>query len=400
VTSYANSVIAEGQIDIELTWTPPHVNAVRLSSSRSPDACRVLEGKSASEAIRILPLLFNICGRAQAVAGVNAIEQAARLPSDPGNRQARPWLVRLELVQEYLWRLLLDLPKLFQLSPAMEAFVSLRQKLQKAVAPVVADGSWLQPGATLTGLEKEVQSEIAVNLRDLLEGEVLGCEFAEWQALQEHQVFLDWLTRNGTVVGVALNRLKQKRALSVDTVELLPAANHASWLEEVADSLASIPHFSAAPLWRGSCYETGALARCQEHPLISALLNAGEDIRLLRFVARIVELVDSAEWFAKPQNEREDERWLGGEQAGKGAGFGWGETARGLLLHYVVLEQERVGAYRILAPTEWNFNPEGALMRELSMVQAHDEATLRDQAKLSVVALDPCVEFDVRVNHA
>jgi Ni,Fe-hydrogenase I large subunit len=76
------------------------------------------------------------------------------------------------------------------------------------------------------------------------------------------------------------------------------------------------------------------------------------------------------------------------------------ETARGLLLHRARLRGGRVADYQIVAPTEWNFHPEGALTRGLEGLTANDTPTLVKRARLAVHALDPCVACEVEVGHA
>ena len=79
----------------------------------------------------------------------------------------------------------------------------------------------------------------------------------------------------------------------------------------------------------------------------------------------------------------------------------WVQNARGLLLHRVALDaQGMVDDYRIVAPTEWNFHPDGALVHGLTGLAADDEARLVRQARLAVQALDPCVACRVEVVHA
>ncbi|MEO8675366.1 MAG: nickel-dependent hydrogenase large subunit, partial [Casimicrobiaceae bacterium] len=69
-------------------------------------------------------------------------------------------------------------------------------------------------------------------------------------------------------------------------------------------------------------------------------------------------------------------------------------------LHHVVIDGGRVAAYRIVAPTEWNFHPAGALVRGLATLAANDEPRLVREARLAVQALDPCVACCVEVAHA
>ena len=76
------------------------------------------------------------------------------------------------------------------------------------------------------------------------------------------------------------------------------------------------------------------------------------------------------------------------------------QTARGLLLHRARIARGRVAAYRIVAPTEWNFHPEGPLARGLAGMIADDEPALERGATLVVQALDPCVACTIEVTHA
>ncbi|HEX5865769.1 MAG TPA: nickel-dependent hydrogenase large subunit, partial [Casimicrobiaceae bacterium] len=91
---------------------------------------------------------------------------------------------------------------------------------------------------------------------------------------------------------------------------------------------------------------------------------------------------------------------LGGMALGPDRGLGWVENARGLLVHYVALDGERIDTYRIVAPTEWNFHPRGALTRGLEGTPASSESDLRDRVMLLVQSLDPCVAANVEVRHA
>jgi Ni,Fe-hydrogenase I large subunit len=70
--------------------------------------------------------------------------------------------------------------------------------------------------------------------------------------------------------------------------------------------------------------------------------------------------------------------------------------SRGLLVHWVRLdgtgEAARTEAYRVLAPTEWNFHPRGVLARALAAL--HGAQAVDDAWRLAV-AFDPCVAFTI-----
>ena len=72
------------------------------------------------------------------------------------------------------------------------------------------------------------------------------------------------------------------------------------------------------------------------------------------------------------------------------------ETARGLLMHEIVLDGERIADYSIVAPTEWNFHPQGPLAGWLTGREASDHEALRNFAACGVAALDPCVRWDLQ----
>ena len=143
-------------------------------------------------------------------------------------------------------------------------------------------------------------------------------------------------------------------------------------------------------LW--SAAETGALARLQSEPLIGELLGRSATRVPARFVARMRELALLLAGRAIPV--------VGASTLASGDGVAWVENARGLLIHQVHLDQARVGSYVIVAPTEWNFHPGGALAAALLGTAATDLDAVQRRATQLVNSLDPCVACRVEVAHA
>lgn len=138
--------------------------------------------------------------------------------------------------------------------------------------------------------------------------------------------------------------------------------------------------FCRQPNWRGAPAETGALARA-----------GGRGGPASRWRARLDEL---RAWVG----DRSASNGVGGVSAcplAPGVGRAVVETARGLLMHEVALEGERVASYVIVAPTEWNFHPAGALPAGLSGAPASDQAAAEGLARLAMAALDPCVRQEI-----
>jgi Ni,Fe-hydrogenase I large subunit len=66
-----------------------------------------------------------------------------------------------------------------------------------------------------------------------------------------------------------------------------------------------------------------------------------------------------------------------------------------VLLHRVRVEDGLIVEYAAVAPTEWNFHPQGAYAREALLVDAADDAERK--ARMLALSLDPCVGYEVVV---
>ena len=118
----------------------------------------------------------------------------------------------------------------------------------------------------------------------------------------------------------------------------------------------------------------------------------------------MVASVFSARWLAR-LDELQD--WAAGRTkvgaggtasaatAEAGRGRAMVETSRGMLMHEIVLDGERIADYFIVAPTEWNFHPDGPLPAWLIGRDATDREATRTFVARAVAALDPCVRWEL-----
>jgi hypothetical protein len=155
--------------------------------------------------------------------------------------------------------------------------------------------------------------------------------------------------------------------------------------------------FVAHPDWGGVPRETSPFTRTRHLDPVAGLVLAHGNGLLARQAAVLVEvaaLLTRLQGGAGPG--------AGARQAAmRGPGFGLAQVqaARGLLVHGVELdpvdlERGQVRDYRILAPTEWNFHPQGVVARGLATLSPMtDETQLRRQAGLFVTLVDPCVDY-------
>ena len=348
----------EGALAMSLDWDGQRVNGLRVRSTRRTTAADVLLHRSPAEAIALVGQLFSVCGKSQAVAAALAYEGAAGIEPDEAALHERRASVAAEIAHETFWRLLLDWPRAAGETPDAALLARIRARL----------AGWEQARRDLAGV-----------LEQLLQGPP--------GVFAEREPFDDWLDGGASPVARVFARARDEVPRpSGAAVALLPPMTPAR-AENLARRLDRDARFAAVPDWDGSPRETGARARLVDHPLATLASPV-----LARFAARVVELAELLEGAESAD--------IGSAALSPGDGIGWVETARGLLVHRMVLEGSTIARYQMVAPTEWNFHPRGAAALELAGLQTGDAAALGRRAELLVQSLDPCVAWSIEVGHA
>jgi hypothetical protein len=380
-------VSLEGALSISVNWDGRRVDAARVASTRPLGVAQVLVGKRPADAVAMVPRLFSICGRSQSVAAALACERASGVESDTATQRARQELVDAEIVHEYLWRMLLDWPRAVGSAGNAPMLAKVRGRLGEALDP----SEWAMRYAPQgLGRRESRWDTVRAELGRLLAEDALD---APPTALRDRTGFTAWLAAGKSSFARIVARLHAESAeMDAPGVPLLPCMTPALAAGAIARRLDDDGRFSAEPDWEGSARETGARARQHAHPLIAELTCRASGPILPRLAARLVELADLLH---NGPGER-----IGSASARDGDAIAWVETARGVLIHRVVLDAERIARYQIVAPTEWNFHPRGALAVELEALGAADRAELERRVDLIVQSLDPCVAYRVEVGHA
>lgn len=361
----------EGSLRISVDWDGEHIRDVRVVSSRSDVAQAVVDGWRASEAQALLPRIFSICRRAQASAVAAALD-AARGASSAAARQCQ-MDVLAEIAVEYLWRLRIDLPGLLGLPQRPAAVAHLKQELDRNRG---TSEDWKR---FLVALRAEVEEECAGEPFDPTDAAALG----EWQAACD------------APLARILRALHLAALRHGATPPYLPGLSDAG-LRQIGESLERDAAYARRPLHQGRPAECGARARLIGHPVWQAL-PSGTSRAYQRVLARWIELAEiPAQLAGLLDGETACCRTLGVPLA-PGQGLAGVETARGLLLHAAELAGDRVARYRIVAPTDWNFHPEGDLPADLIGLRARTPQEVLQRVELAVHALDPCVRHSVEV---
>jgi uptake hydrogenase large subunit len=355
-----------GELRVAIDVRDGRVQAVRIDSTRPQLADRLLGGKGADEAVAMVPQLFSICGKSQHIAAELALAAARGTAGVADGGQVRR--IELEMAQEYLWRALIDWAR------AMDS---------------TADAT------TLAAARSALAHDDRELLRVIVERDVLGADAREWYEHEHVPDFEIWITRGATAAARFLGQVQRDGPRhGASSVPLLPRFDTGDTAQRIVARLDADPEFERLPTLDGRPAETGAVARLRGQPLVAALGGAFGHSTLVRFAARLSELarISCGEPATAPL--------AGSLPLGAGRGLGWVETARGLLLHAVDLDGERIARYRIAAPTEWNFHPHGAFAAAMLGVHEMSAADLERRAEWLLQSLDPCVAYRLRVDHA
>ena len=375
----------EGDLVVRLAWDGQRVQRVAVRSSR-PSAARTLIGMTPASAAATVPLLFSVCAGAQAAAAASALAAAG---ADPFDRLDAELRVALETVQEYLRRLLIDWPRAMDREPRTEAVAAARRQIAATLRGA-------QPGRA--DAPAPHAHELSASLGAIAAQSVYGMRPAKWLALNGAEALHDWTERHETLPAQLLGELlRETPRCACSDIALMPPVCPAALLGAVVPAMEREPAFARAPTWGGVPVETGALARMRAHPLVAALVRRCGHSVPVRMTARLVELATLIEELSAGETAPARVQGLA---LTPGEGLSAVQTARGLLLHRVRIADGHVADYQIVAPTEWNFHPQGALVRGLEGLVVQQAAALERQASLAVQALDPCVACRIEVGHA
>jgi len=388
-------MLVEGRLRIELY---PVAGQVNIQSSRPLRAAQVFEGKTPQEVLMQLPLLFSVCGVAQATAAAQAFQQALTLTASAPVDTARTLLIQMETAREHLWRILIDWPVLLDESTDARRAAPLQPMLLAFREALFADGDAFSLQAEL-GFEDGALHAQVDRLDEMLTSLVFGCTPSQWLRIDNVDELDDWAMRTKSIAASLLRQVSRDgwQGLGAADNGFLPDLPVAALNQRL--EAADADRFIAEPMWEDRTCETTPLARQCDGELINSLHREFGYGLLTRLVARLVELarIPATMRTLAAQLDSAHPMCMGSELP-VGIGIGQVEAARGHLVHRVVLEEGRVHCYQILAPTEWNFHPAGVVARGLGSLPETDETTLRRQAAMLINAVDPCVGYDVQVH--
>ena len=359
-----------------------------------PPLALLVLGRSPAEALARVHALFALCRHGQCLALSKAVAQALDVPATPEWARLLRALRDLEMLREHSLNLL-RLPGW----PAPEP--SLPPRLLKALAGLAAalsgGGSTVfVPDGTSITLDRASLTRHSQELGAALEG-LLGSDWLDGP----HD--FDGTLRNGrSPYARFLAALGPDADVGRDvTSGHLPARLPEPELSAIfRDPTAA--SFAASPVWHAQPRETGCYSRFHRRTHLAAARELYGHGVASRIFARLAEMRVLAQGLRRRLDFLMNRSVVEKPAPRRSDGFGLGQvqTARGLLIHAVSLRDGTIADCRYVAPTEWNFHPQGLVPAALTGLPADDEQSLFRRVGLFLQAIDPCVEFQLHLSHS
>lgn len=205
---------------------------------------------------------------------------------------------------------------------------------------------------------------------------------AFWQAWQHHGVdaLLQWAEHGETTIAQQAHEQRLLHDLAHGATPLLPTPDT---LQKLWQAWQTDTAFCQLPHLDGEVYESGAWSR----------INGSHTLGESAWTRQLSSVVDCVALLRHGKSHGQYLQY-GSQALGKHGAVAWAEMTRGVLIHFVQLTDDamRVQDYGVLAPTEWNFHPQGKLAQTITNSELSHQ-----QLNQLASAFDPCVAVEIAV---
>ncbi len=380
----------EGEAQLELGWERGKVvsSKVKFFSYRGME--EIIQGRSPLDALVLTPRVCGICGHAQLMACVHALESVyencgIKLEISSKAKMLRDVTLDAEIIQNHLkWLYFIIMPILY----SMEKKTFSKNKIFKAlnVATIATKliatfaGQWphnsyMIPGGVVcdpTYVEIFQAKSYIDEIISFFEEEIIQANIEEIVSME---TLKDLLLKEGLIkdmfyimknhnildIGKSHDRFiafgSNSIFKSAKSIKTIVGDIDVKYMEEQSLDFT----YAKNVLYGGNFYEVGALSRAMisKRTLAKSIHRTYKDSILNRMIMKIMEIaylavhikecldkIDITEpSFIRPQVEIEDL---------EGIGDGFAEAARGSLYHGVQIKDAKISKYDIITPTQWN----------------------------------------------
>ena len=375
----------EGQLTIQLTFGDNGIHC-KISSSRPLHASRIFIGKPIDTVLQTLPLLFNICGKAQVIAALRAAESLLNQQVEPEVESQREALIWLESLREQLWQIILEYPQYLGENVDTTLITQPTQAINQLSQVINKNGNLLTRAATANSIK---QQKTWQTLKQTIEKNILAASSQQW--LDTAWNIDDWANQQQSLAARFVFWLQQQTWKQAGA-SLIPALSN--WDDQQLQQrlYTEGDSFTHLPDWNGMPHEVSWFTQQLHHPLLKSLSEECGNGIYTRVIARLIGIADLVQQL---DNFFAGERKTLAYPANNGIAHV--NAARGRLTHAIKMSGEMVERLHILAPTEWNFHPNGATARGLENLQDTTTKELEQQAHCLIHAIDPCVGYTLSV---
>jgi uptake hydrogenase large subunit len=375
----------EQEICLDASVIDGRLAVERLVTTRASGVAGALAAQPVDQIPQRLTQLFPLCGTAHAIAATTAVESALRIDVSPAQYAFRKFLLLAEHSAALGWRFLMDWPPLLDATPLVRACAEIR-RAAAAIGTFAARAPWTRIGGGRLRIDREDIRGASTALARMLLGlfpEAAG-PLLSWKSLAP-------ALERGTSTAAQVIMAARAGAMTdygAHDRRILPALD-ADWF---AQRLAADPRFGDTPTFDGAPAEVGAFA-ARRHPLIGEAAGHWGPTLATRLLAAALDTVVIAGQLLQAVDALADDDPTAADLTRAGQGAGLVETARGPLSYYVDVADAGVLVLRNVAPTEWNFHPDGPFMGALATAPRVADPLFA--ARLLAASFDPCVPFRI-----
>ena len=382
-------LLVDDSFELVLYQNQGQVTRAVLHGKRPMEIQNLLVGRGPEEVLEMLARLYPIGGKAQVFAALMALEEAYGLHPKPYHHKARALLVHFEALAQTLLRVLPDWAKLLgDPAPALPPVAALEKRL---VRGLYGDHTPFFFGDFSPQADLAVIGEVAKEAKAWVEDRLLGVPvelFLRWTQTQ----LVEWLEKDSALAARVLRHYGQLPALKNPKVAILPWASEQEWHKVLssADAVGMLYH----PVLEGKPQETGAFARAGKSLLVQEYLKGSDNPAVARVLARLVDLGQNLRFLSQGL---ENAVTSTGVSKKSGLGLAQVESARGRLVHRLMMEADKIVQYQIISPQHWNLCPKGVFLQVMVGIKGDNKPGLVRLAQAWSKALDPFLEMPVKI---
>jgi len=387
----------EGEIKISVVARSGQVESVSITSTRPLHITKLFAGKSIDSVADIMNAIYHLCNTAHRFAFLRLLDESTVIKLSQNEIKAYELLLDLETIREHCFSIASKWNQDAE-GTVNSNIINLLSTLKEINATLFLNTD------PLSLVDKELQAFdsieiLTLKLEQQLQNLLLGFKCNAESVFKDMNSFNNWLKVGKSQGATFLNYLLQHQLNKIGNIE----AFHLPDLDpkNISDFLYNDAYIQQ-PNYQDITYETTPYSRQSNHQLIKQLVNINGNGVFTRAASQLLEVFELLNKVKCNYRNIETEIISYNFQFPvlETSALVQLEAARGRLVHQLSIKDEKIKSYQILAPTEWNFHPEGVLNHMIRSLNFTDKEDLISKVKLLVNAVDPCVGYSVEIDHA